>query len=110
MGKVVASTKNDIIFGYIYQPPENSNFFNADEAEMLDVEIPSMSIRYDMVYLFGDLNGHTACAEDFAISDHFIFDNLGIDSEELTQHCAKANLLHSLGLSKSRTSQDKKLQ
>ena len=48
-------------------------------------------------------------SEDFAISYHFIFDNLGIDSEELTQHCDKANLLHSLGLSKSRTSQDKKL-
>ena len=57
---------------------------------MTDVEISSMSIQSDMVYLFGDLKRHTACADGFAISDHFIFDNLCIDGEELTQNCGKA--------------------
>ena len=73
--KLSKNSKDDIILGVIYQPPENSNYLIGDESELMEVEITSMCISYEHVFILGDLNPRTATAQDFTEADNFLFDH-----------------------------------
>lgn len=103
------NTTSDIKIGFVYQPPENSRFYTTDEIESLEIEITSMCIENDIVYIFGDFNSHTADSDDFISIDASIMESLNINDEFLVDHFNKSENLEQFGLSKHRSSQDNTL-
>ncbi|MES9884249.1 MAG: reverse transcriptase family protein [Sedimenticola sp.] len=100
--------KNDIIAGFIYQPPESSRFFTADEAETLDIEITSMCIDHSNVYLFGDFNSHISDTNEFINIDNFLMESLEIEDAGVIEYFNKVDILPNYGLDINRVSKDKK--
>ncbi|MES9882143.1 MAG: reverse transcriptase family protein [Sedimenticola sp.] len=105
LNKNMLTTSEDILLGLIYQPPESSRFYNADEAELFDVEITSMCIKHKYVYLLGDINARVSNFEDFTGIDNFISDLFEFDSE-LIEHFNKGTLLSTFNMSTKRMSKD----
>lgn len=101
------TTKSDLVFGLVYQPPESSRFYSADEAGNLDLEITSMCIEHKYVYILGDLNGRISNIDEFIHYDEFIAKHFEFDSE-LTEHFNKYTYLERYNMSVKRTSMDKK--
>ncbi|MCG7878877.1 MAG: hypothetical protein N0C90_21475, partial [Candidatus Thiodiazotropha endolucinida] len=84
LNKSFANTNEDIIFGAVYVPPENSRFLINDELMILEMEITQMCSKYNHVVLTGDFNGRTSNACDYLPSDTFIADLFDFDSETET--------------------------
>ena len=62
INKSLTNTKEDLIFGVVYIPPENSRFLINDELMTLEMEITEMCSKYKYVVLTGDLvPGHPIC-------------------------------------------------
>ncbi|MES9879996.1 MAG: reverse transcriptase family protein, partial [Sedimenticola sp.] len=99
------TVNEDILLGLIYQPPESSRFYNADEAENLEVEITSMCIEYSYVYLLGDINGRVSNLDDYTCVDEFLSDHFEFDAD-LTEHFNRYTALNSFNMTTKRTSQD----
>ena len=72
--KLSKNSKDDIILGIINQPLENSTYLIGDKIELMEVEITTMCISYEHVFILGDLNARTATAQDFTEADNFLFD------------------------------------
>ena len=68
----------DIIFGIVYIPPENTVYSSQDAFREIENEYNNFSINYKYMYisLIGDFNGRTADEDDFFFSS----ENHGYDA------------------------------
>lgn len=73
--------------------------------ELLDVEITSMCIAYNNVYLVGDMNARIAAATDYIEADPFLLDYFDFD-EALLEHFNRPNVFETCNLLRNRKSFD----
>jgi hypothetical protein len=66
----------DIIFGIVYIPPENTVYSSQDAFREIENEYNNFSINYKYISLIGDFNGRTADEDDFFFSS----ENHGYDA------------------------------
>ena len=85
---------NEAMLGVVYQPPESSRFLTEDEQELLEVEITSMCISNEVVYLVGDMNARVSNENDFIDADTFFSDYFDFD-EEILRHFNKSDIFFS---------------
>ena len=96
---------NEAMLGVVYQPPESSRFLTEDEQELLEVEITSMCISNEVVYLVGDMNARVSNENDFIDADTFFSDYFDFDEESL-RHFNKSDIFSLSFLSQKRANQD----
>ena len=58
----------DIIFGIVYIPAENTVYSSQDALREIENEYNNFSINYKYISLIGDFNGRTADEDDFFFS------------------------------------------
>ena len=97
----------DLIFGAIYIPPENSRFFNNDDLNEFEQEISHYSCNNNFVMLAGDTNSRTGSMKDFVSTDRFTNELLNID-EDIQSDLDKYTILENLSIPLTRYSRDKK--
>ena len=61
----------DLIFGSVYIPPENSRFLNNEDLNELENEINHFCSVNKFVILAGDKNSKTGNMTDFVTTDRF---------------------------------------
>ena len=97
----------DLIFGAIYIPPENSRFFNNDDLNEFEQEISHYSCNNNFVMLAGDTNSRTGSMKDFVSTDRFTNELFNID-EDIQSDLDKYTILENLSVPLTRYSCDKK--
>ena len=90
--KNFTGTSDDIIFGAVYIPHENSRFLINDELMTLEMEITNMCSKHQYVCLTGDFNGRTSILNDYLSADSFLTDILDFDSQTENFFNSVANL------------------
>ena len=96
---------NEAMLGVVYQPPELSRFLTEDAQELLEIEITSMCISNEVVYLVGDMNGRVSNENDFIDADTFFSDYFDFD-EAILRHFNKSDIFSLSFLSQKRANQD----
>ena len=76
-----------------------------DETQLIEVEITSMCVDYNNVYLIGDMNAHTGYKADFIEADQFLADYFDFDSE-LLNYFNKSEMLDKYEMFQNRPNQD----
>ena len=109
LDKNFTGTSDDIIFGAVYIPPENSRFLINDELMTLEMEITDMSSKHQYVCMMGDFNGRTSISNDYLSADSFLTDIFDFDSQKENFFYSVANL-ENFSISWDRNSKDKKKQ
>ncbi|CAG2184684.1 unnamed protein product [Mytilus edulis] len=101
LSSVFSKIDEDVVFGIVYIPPENSVYHQPDTFDQVENEIRSFSQNFKYICLLGDFNGRTADEPDyFEIETHeheqdfseFMQDNL--------------NCLETLNIDRKRKSMD----
>ena len=106
--KSLFHTDESLIFGSVYIPPENSNYYNDDEMFVLENEITSFCSAHKYVCVSGDYNARTSENRDYTENDDFLAELFNFD-EETSEFFSYATKLPSLGASVKRHSQDKSI-
>ena len=81
INKSLTNTEEDLIFGIVYIPPENSRFLINDELMTLEMEITETCSKYKYVVLTGDFNARTSNLPDYMSPDTFLADFFDFDSQ-----------------------------
>ena len=71
----------NLIFGTVYLPPENSNFYNDEEFLTMENEIMSLCNNNKHVMFSGDFNARTSEMRDDTEQDDFLSDMFNFDDE-----------------------------
>ena len=50
LDRSITKIGREVVIGFVYQPPESSKYFTADEAELFDVELISIGV-FDWSFL-----------------------------------------------------------
>lgn len=61
-------TEEDIIFGTVYVPPENTKYFSVDIYDMFCLEVEQFVINNKYVILVADFNARTSTSLMFLVS------------------------------------------
>lgn len=97
--------RNELVFGVVYQPPATSKYLTEEEQELFEVEITSMCISNEHVFLLGDMNARVSNKDDFIDADTFLSEYFDFD-EEVLNHFNKTDVLDLDFLSRKRANQD----
>ena len=81
INKSLTNKEEDLIFGIVYIPPENSRFLINDELMTLEMEITETCSKYKYVILTGDFNARTSNLPDYMSPDTFLADFFDFDSQ-----------------------------
>ena len=81
INKSLTNTEEDLIFGIVYIPPENSRFLINYELMTLEIEITETCSKYKCVVLTGDFNTRTSNLPDYMSPDTVLADFFDFDSQ-----------------------------
>ena len=107
LNKNCLNCTEDIIFGIVYVPPNQSKYFSEDEFDLLKSEITQMCKNYDCIYLCGDINAQTGKLPDYTTDDWFLSRFFDFDEATISFYDQKA-ALECMNIQIARKSQDKK--
>lgn len=88
ISKTLFKGDEDLVFGIVYIPPDNTKFFKQSIVDKFYTEWRDMCSYNKYVLILGDLNARTATLDDVICRDEIIFDNLNIDSSQLADNDA----------------------
>ena len=67
-------TDEDVIFGLVYIPPENTKFMPKTKLDMFYAELEEFNNKNKQVILMGDFNARTATLQDIIVVESNRFD------------------------------------
>ena len=67
----------------VYNPPQQSKFYNDDELEIFEQEITSACCNFDYLYMFGDFNAQTGELLDYTTADSFLSEFFEFDQDTI---------------------------
>jgi len=79
ISQILVGTDEDVYFGIVYIPPENSKYCNNNDLNMFYAELELYNNNNKYVAMMGDFNARTSNKLDVAISDERIFEALDLD-------------------------------
>ena len=59
LSKTFLQTDEDLVFGIVYLPPNESKFNNSDELDLFEVEITNISVLHKFIFLMDKLKKNT---------------------------------------------------
>ena len=71
MSKSLFRTDEDVLFGAVYIPPDNSKYFSNDLHELFYEELHKYATENKFIFLLGDFNGRTGAETDILTEDCF---------------------------------------
>ena len=83
LSKTICGTIDDVRFGAVYIPPENSDYNLECIMEQFYFEVDENARTFKNLILMGDFNARTSSLDDFAEIDRDIFDQINVDPEEI---------------------------
>lgn len=83
LSKMLCNTNEDVIFGAVYIPPENSDYSSESIIEQFYFELDENARAFKNMILMGDFNARTSNLDDFAEVDKELFDLIDIDPDEI---------------------------
>ena len=95
-------TEEDIIFGIVYVPPENTRYSSQEAFDQIENELINFSSNHKYICLCGDFNGRTG--EDLDFTENFEFDDENNLLEFIFDDSFK---LEQIGVNLKRNSMDK---
>ena len=84
INRSLTNTEENLIFGVVYIPPENSRFLINDELMTLEMEITETCSKHKYIVLTGDFNARLSNLPDYTPRDTFLSDLFDFDSQ--TEH------------------------
>ena len=109
INKAITNLDEDLIFGALYIPPENSRFFSQDLFMVLEEEITSKCNEFKHIYLSGDTNCRDGTMPDFVLPDSHLNDFFEVDYVTQT-NLFKHQVLLDLSFNLQRNTNGLKLQ
>jgi len=107
ISKILVGTDEDVYFGIVYIPPENSKYCNNNDLNMFYAELELYNNNNKHVAMMGDFNARTSNKLDVAISDERIFEALDLDVNFVNDGDVCAEISRNNNFSLVRDSQDK---
>ena len=105
MSKSLFKTDEDVLFGAVYIPPDNSKYFRNDLHDLFYEELQKYATENKFIFLLGDFNGRTGAETDILNSDCFVFEQVDIDTADVF-HDSLTSVLISNDISLTRVSKD----
>ena len=79
------STGEDVMFGSVYIPPDNSPYFAIDLYETFKSEVERMLSSNRYAILLGDFNARTRNLSEILDLDDFIFNSINVNTSDMAQ-------------------------
>ena len=73
----------DVYFGTVYVPPDNTKFFSREIFDMFCNEVDHFTTNNQYVVLLGDFNARIGLLPDINAADSFIYDQVGINMTDV---------------------------
>ena len=78
LDKSLFCATEDVYFGVVYVPPDNTKFFSRDIFYLFCNEVDHFTTNNQYVVLLGDFNARIGLLPDINVVDTFIYDQVGI--------------------------------